>query len=90
MITSYLLPYLSEQYADAMDKEIENTLNDMGYSLDDVKRLMDEQRMTIYIGTSLDPLAGIISVVLDDHELFHIDVSFSGDDGPQFKKTIPE
>lgn len=70
----WLSPSSYDQCIYWLDKKIKDTLRSMGYELEVARKLMEEGRMSI-CSQRISLLDIDISVLLDDHELFQINVS---------------
>lgn len=69
-----LRPSSYDQCIYFLDKKIKDTLRSMGYEPEVARKLMEEGRMSI-CSQRISPLDVDISVLLDNHELFRINVS---------------
>ena len=70
----WLRPSSYDQCIYCLDKKIKDTLRSMGYEPEVVRKLMEEGRMNI-CSQRIGLLDVDISVLLDNHELFRINVS---------------
>lgn len=66
-------PSIYDQYLYDIDKKIKDILRSMGYEPEVARKLMEEGRMSI-CSQRIGLLDVDISVLLDDHELFRINV----------------
>lgn len=78
----WLRPSIYDQCIYCLDKKIKDTLRSMGYEPEVTRKLMEEGRMDI-CSQRIGLFDVDISVLLDNHELFRINVS-----GQHIEETV--